>query len=325
MFEHIHFQYIKFDMPYNGKNTERQLEKYGLLEESLQMEDFYKEHIDEVDFSLEGEARNLFPPPLSSTAKENLLYLQVFGLMDAGVHFFTKRKNYPSYLLLYTYDGVGKLEYDETEYPLEKDCGFLIDCRKEHVYYTAGTHWDLSILHFNGHSADILFQQFYQDQTPIFQTSRTSAYQQNLENLLLSCQDVSRFREFDTSLLLEKLILEIIKEKYKDDQNVPEYIIYLKKYMENHFDSPLSLDELSAFTNISKYHLAREFKRYTGFTINEYLIALRLERAKFLLSNTGLPLGQISQTVGFSNYSNFYKLFCRDCGISPSEYRGMPL
>lgn len=321
MFEHIHFQYIKFDIPSNERRTERQLEKYGLLESSLQFKDFYKEHANEVDFSLEGDAKNLFPPPLSNDAREHLLYMQAFGLMDAGPHFFTKRKNYPSYLLLYTYGGMGRLEYDGKEYHLEEGCGFLIDCRKEHVYYTAEEHWDLSILHFNGHTADMLYQHFYQDSTPVFHSQRTSSYQQNLENMLASCQDTSRFREFDTSLLLEKLILEIIKEKYKDEQTVPEYIVYLKKYMENHFDKALTLDALSVFANISKYHLAREFKKYTGFTMNEYLIALRLERTRFLLSNTSLPLGQISQIAGFSNYSNFYKLFLKDTGISPNQYR----
>lgn len=321
MFEHIHFQHIDFNIPATKKTAERQLEKYGILENSLRMSDFYREHADEVDFSLDGTSRTLFPAPLSTASKDILLSVQVFGLLNAGPHYFIKRKNYHSYLLLYTYGGKGRLKYEGKEYQLEKNYGFLIDCRKEHVYATLGENWELSMLHFNGPSAALFFQQFYQNDSPVFYTDHTSTYQQNIEQLLRSCQDVSRLQEFNTAILLEKLLLEIIQEKYRDEQTLPEYIVYLKKYIENHFNNPLSLDALASFANVSKYHMEREFKKYTGFSVNEYIIALRLEQAKFLMSTLPLPLEQICLMCGFSNYSNFYKLFQKNTGLSPKQYR----
>ena len=115
--------------------------------------------------------------------------------------------------------------------------------------------------------------------------------------------------------------MDLIKEKNKDLLNVPDYIRYLQRYLESNFTKRLTLDELADFAGLSKYHLEREFKKYIGYSVNAYLIELRLSRACFLLSNTQLTIGQISDISGFSNYANFLKLFKDRKGVSPKEYR----
>ena len=320
MFEHIHLKSIQYDTALTPSMSSSFKERYEATTSELAA--FYEDHAEEVDYFIIGDSKMLHPFPPSSHAQKNLLFLQAFGLIDAQSSYYTKRTNYQSFLLSYTYGGEGFLEYEGKEYHLCEGYGFLIDCRKPHFYRTKGTHWYTSTLHFDGHNADWLYQMFSNDNTVMFYSPPNNSFQKNLEEMLLACQTSSPYREVETSHLLEKLILDIVKIKNKDQQTIPDYILYLQKYMESNFTKHLSLDELSAFANISKYHLAREFKKYTGFTINEYLIILRLEHAKFYLANTALPIGEISQLVGFSNYVNFFKLFKARFEMTPNQYRG---
>lgn len=322
MFEHIHFTEISFDKPADSADAAEYLDKTGMLSVSRPFADFYTAHASEVDFALEGYGKTFFPSPTSSSAREQFLYLQVFSLLDAGKHYYTCRRNYESFLLIYTYAGEGTLVYQGQTYVLGEGMGFLIDCQNPHTYYTSGQHWYTSMLHFFGSRASWYYEQFLQNDSVVFSVPKNGALQQNLEALLLVAQSSSSHREARFSLLLEKLLLDLAEDLPGRQQPIPDYIFYLQKYMENHFTQPFTLDDLASFANVSKFHLSREFKRHTGFSPNEYLVELRLDRAKFLLKNSSLPIGQTAAIAGFSSYPNFLKLFKERTGMTPGAYRG---
>ena len=282
---------------------------------------YYKEQQEDVNYRLEGHAKTLFPAFISSTAREQLLYLEVFGLLDAGENYFTKRKNYPSYLFLHTYAGAGELHYEGKTYALREGDSFLIDCTREQEYFTTSSHWSISNLHFNGPTADLFYQAFFSDGSPVVRHSSTSPYQNDVEQLLMISQGTAQDRDLHVSVALETLLLHLIEEKRKKQPCIPPQILQLQNYLESNFSRKISLDELEAELHISKYHLSREFKRYTGYSIGTYLCELRMNRAQYLLTNTALPTGLISQMVGFANYSNFYTTFRKQTGLSPLELR----
>lgn len=324
MFEHIHFQTIHFSDPLRTTDSDRFYRQIP-AETARQMapfEEFYNAKTHQADFELKGEGRMLFPPPLGKFAKDHFLFLQVFGILNAADHFFTRRKNYDSWLLLFTYEGSGALEYGGKTYTLHPGEGFWIDCRKPHYYYTTDSHWLISTLHFNGCSCAYLHARFSADGSVLF-TDRYPAqtYQHLLEQTLLTSQSASPIREFETSACLEQLLLFLLREKTDRQTPVPDYIAYLQRYIESNYTRPLTLEHLASFANISKYHLSREFKKYTGFSPNEYLIELRLDRAKFLLKNSSLPIGQVAAISGFSSYPNFLKLFKERTDMTPGGYR----
>ena len=70
-------------------------------------------------------------------------------------------------------------------------------------------------------------------------------------------------------------------------------------YMHEHLHEEVSLDDLAAHTNISKYHLLRSFAKSTGFTPYRYLVRLRMRRAAELLRDTGQPVHQIAAACGY--------------------------
>lgn len=322
MFDYIHFIDLDFKMPVTTEYREgKRLNTSESLYQNTDYEVHFSKNITDVSFTLEGDIKTLLPLPINTFTEQNLLYLQAFALNNASNNFYNERKNYNSYLLLYTYDGRGILEYDGKTHELTENYGVFIDCRKPYRYFTKDNSWLHSILHFNGNIAESFYKMFSDSGQVNFFSPIKGFYQQQLEQVLFAYQDTTPYREFEVSMLLNSLLLNIIKEKNKVAPVIPDYICQLQKFMESNFIRHLSLDDLSNHANISKYHLSREFKKYTGYSLNDYLIELRIGRAKFLLTNTSLPVYKVGQLSGFRTDINFLKVFRTKTGVTPSAYR----
>jgi AraC family transcriptional regulator len=92
-------------------------------------------------------------------------------------------------------------------------------------------------------------------------------------------------------------------------------------YMHEHLDQEVSLDDLAAQTNVSKYHLLRSFASSTGFTPHRYLVHLRMDRAAELLCGTAQPILQVSRACGYRSPGQFTAAFRRRFDVSPTEFR----
>jgi len=94
-------------------------------------------------------------------------------------------------------------------------------------------------------------------------------------------------------------------------------------FIADSYTSDLKLAELAHVADMSSFHFAREFKRTTGTTPHQYLIKLRVERAKALLADSEIPLVEVGHRSGFSHQSHFTRLFRRFTGTTPQSYRVM--
>lgn len=94
-------------------------------------------------------------------------------------------------------------------------------------------------------------------------------------------------------------------------------------FIADNYESDLSLADLANVAGMSAFHFAREFKRTTGTPPHQYLIKFRVERAKALLTESEMPLVEISSRSGFSHQSHFTRLFRRLTGTTPQSYRLM--
>ncbi|MEW9530992.1 helix-turn-helix domain-containing protein [Microbispora sp. NPDC049125] len=92
-------------------------------------------------------------------------------------------------------------------------------------------------------------------------------------------------------------------------------------YMREHLHEEVSLDDLAAQANLSKYHLLRVFSKSTGFTPYRYLTRLRLRHAADLLRDTSQTVLQIAVACGYRSPGQFAAAFRREYGASPSEFR----
>lgn len=236
--------------------------------------------------------------------------------------YFTKRKNYTSFLLLFTYEGKGSLFYEGNEYTLQKGDIFFIDCRKFHYYKTSGNNWEHSDLHISGNYVEFFYQENMLNKSPVFHCKQTTVFQQQLEKILqYQTADDSNWAFF-VSHEIEKLLfllLEWITPIQEDP--TPEALSILRIYLEHHFQHEISLDEMARISGISKYHLCRQFKKYIGFSPREYVLDLRISQAKILLQTSTIPSYKICTLIGFLNESNFIRHFKNATGMTPGQYR----
>jgi AraC family transcriptional regulator len=95
----------------------------------------------------------------------------------------------------------------------------------------------------------------------------------------------------------------------------------VRDFVEAHLDDDLSLTALADIACLSPYHFSRSFKLATGVGPQRYVIQRRIERAKRLLCQTGLPLARIAQETGFTDQSHLAQMFRREVGVTPGRFR----
>lgn len=93
------------------------------------------------------------------------------------------------------------------------------------------------------------------------------------------------------------------------------------QYMDNHYYDKITLEKLAEMVYLSPSYLSRIFKKETGYTINEYLIQVRIEKAKRLLHRKDLRVTDVADAVGFDDQSYFTKVFRRMVGTTPLKYK----
>ena len=86
-------------------------------------------------------------------------------------------------------------------------------------------------------------------------------------------------------------------------------------YINEHSDSELTPDKLCEIFYVSKSYLCRIFKKVTGHTIRHYINCKRLLARE--LYGRGYTLLETSASAGFSSYSHFYRMYCKESGTNP--------
>ncbi|HWT75854.1 MAG TPA: AraC family transcriptional regulator [Mobilitalea sp.] len=108
---------------------------------------------------------------------------------------------------------------------------------------------------------------------------------------------------------------------HSSDNSLRNKIYSVTAYIHEHFSEVLSLELLSSRFYISSYYLSHQFKKCTGFTLNNYIQMTRIRNAQQQLLFSNHKITVISDLCGFSSFSQFNRTFHKHCGMSPSEFR----
>lgn len=102
---------------------------------------------------------------------------------------------------------------------------------------------------------------------------------------------------------------------------VPDIV---NRFLESAFNPDLSIGTIpdyAAQAGISQNYLSRQVKQSTGRSVGDWIDAVRIVRAKKLLSETNLPIIDVATAVGLADQSYFARFFKRETGQTPSEFR----
>ena len=147
----------------------------------------------------------------------------------------------------------------------------------------------------------------------------------NLNNSVNENTNFNAILQFNNIFEIKHYLLEIIKDvfsclKEKDIYNEPALNII--KYINEHYNSyDLSLEDISKNTFLTPAYICVIFKDYTGKTVNKYITEYRIIQAKELLKDSNIKMNDIALKVGYKDGNYFAKIFKKETGYTPSEYR----
>lgn len=261
----------------------------------------------------------------SQDIRNTFFYVQETGFFKTYPPYFTERAGLNSFLIVYTAAGRGLLRYDGREYQCLPGDAFYINCQNRHYYECADQDgWNILWLHFNGNGGLGYYNEFVKTEfSPIHFEEPFP-----IESIMYRILSLTAKKDIHSELICSSLIVSLLTELLIRSCGAglsltatPQYIKDAVKYIDVHFKEAVSLDLLQKEFNISKYHLAREFKRYVGKTINRYLIDCRLNYAKELLRFSNLTVNEIAFACGMNNVSHFIGLFRQAEGATPHTFR----
>ena len=110
--------------------------------------------------------------------------------------------------------------------------------------------------------------------------------------------------------------------KHEEKKTGNEYVDRAVRYIDRNYASRIKVESLAEMIGVDRMYLRNLFTEYMGMSTMEYIMSVRMERAKELLTNTEIGVGDVASAVGYADVLCFSKAFKKRVGASPTEYRG---
>jgi AraC family transcriptional regulator len=121
------------------------------------------------------------------------------------------------------------------------------------------------------------------------------------------------------------LLIRELKTNLKIDtpyfQDVDSYIRSALEYIQTYFSSNITLEDICKEIHVSHYHFIRMFRLKVGMTPHKYLLKIRVEKAKELLSTNRYSVTETAMLCGFESVPHFSDTFKKLTGYSPNSYK----
>lgn len=234
--------------------------------------------------------------------------------------------HYDSYEIFMFLEGDAEYVVEGAVYPLQKYDIILLNpnefhhirhlsaCRYERVVFEINNHF------FTNNSCDE-YRQMFDSRTLGTQNMIPASFvvENGVMEIIQRAEKYSYEKYYD--ILINCTILELLNvlNKYHPTNELSSSntkITQIIMYINENLTTPLTLDSISQRFYMNKHHLCRVFKKYTGLTINKYITNKRITLVKNLYRE-GKSLSAAAIEAGFGNYSNFYKMYLNETGLSP--------
>lgn len=107
----------------------------------------------------------------------------------------------------------------------------------------------------------------------------------------------------------------------KKNRSSYEAVLLVKRYMEENYHNPITLEDLSKLVHLNSFHLIQSFKETFGISPIQHLIRYRIDVAQMYLKSYDYTNKEIAEMVGYESDTYFQQIFKKHVGVTPREYR----
>ncbi|MBE6576279.1 MAG: helix-turn-helix transcriptional regulator [Ruminococcaceae bacterium] len=236
-------------------------------------------------------------------------------------------------MIMYMHTSGGSIVSTQQNYPIQK--GGLCFIGGNHFHYTMPddpANYDRSKIFLHNEDLEALLtlfpselqmQDFFNPNALIY-TRLPERDQQFAENILDNIRQYDGNPRYLPPVLKSgfmSLLVFLRKNQTHISSASSNVIQKAVEFINAHVTEDIDLDSICRDIHISKYHFCRQFKTVTGFTVMEYLLKTRIVTARRLLTETALPISEISNRCGFSSLSYFCRVFKAQTQSTPLQFR----
>ncbi|MCL1879794.1 MAG: PocR ligand-binding domain-containing protein [Actinomycetia bacterium] len=148
---------------------------------------------------------------------------------------------------------------------------------------------------------------------------------QSIDNDSRMLDDIHKQTTIDAICVRAQIALAYYLECVAARREQPSHckVNEIKKTIRENYRSDLTLEQIAESVYLSPSYASRLFKKVQNCSIMEYLTETRIEAAKRLLQNPRYPVSEVAANVGYADASYFAKVFHRNEGVTPTQYRNM--
>lgn len=233
------------------------------------------------------------------------------------------------YQIIYVASGLGHFHFDNPDNDTTVPAGNIVLFRpkefQKYEYYgkdKTEVYW----IHFTGSDVKNILRKYgFSDKQKIFPVGTSLEYERVFKRIILELQRCQDDYEEMLTLLLRHLFIifhrelsreHVLKNKYLDHEMDTAAAYFNENYNRN-----INIEEYASSKGMSVSWFIRNFKRYTGSTPMQFIVSIRINNAQMLLETTTYAVNEIARMVGYDNPLYFSRLFHKQKGYSPSQYR----
>ncbi|WMJ90101.1 AraC family transcriptional regulator [Anaerocolumna sp. MB42-C2] len=226
----------------------------------------------------------------------------------------------------YTLSGYGILELNSQKHILEEGYAFITAIPGEHRYYLpkSSDKWEFIFITLTGDYAFLEWDKIQEQFGAVIHFKGQEEIIKYLWEIYWSAAGGKITDGYQTSYIAYEFVMKLyrsLNSQYNNlslgNSNIDKSI----QYMKDNFHRIHSLDEISSFINMSKYHFNHTFTRIMGISPWNYMTKLRIEYAAELLLSTNLTAHAIANMAGYESSNYFSKVFRKYIGTSPGRFR----